>query len=182
MPADDLALVDYARLTPDSLRESAEAAMRACDAAVDAIVAIPDGERTFANTMVALEAATDDVQLCFRELRVHGVRLGRRRASRHRAREVEKRSTSTASRFASARTCTGHPRVRGNGGGGALDRRGSAAAGAQLRDYRRSGFELPPEQRQRVQALIEPAGGAGCEVPEGDRRVGRRDRGPARAS
>ena len=37
--------------------------MDACDAAIAAIVALPAGERTFANTMLALEDATDEVSL-----------------------------------------------------------------------------------------------------------------------
>ncbi|MEO6397943.1 MAG: hypothetical protein ABIP13_05710, partial [Tepidiformaceae bacterium] len=33
--------------------------MRSCDAAIDALVAIPDIDRTFANTLLAIEDATD---------------------------------------------------------------------------------------------------------------------------
>ena len=61
--SDDLGLVDYASLTPDSLTAQCDAAMRECDAAIAAIVATPDRERTFENTLLALEEATDSVAL-----------------------------------------------------------------------------------------------------------------------
>ena len=48
-------------MTPEEVTRACEDAIAACDAGVDAIVATTDGERTFANTLGALEAATDGV-------------------------------------------------------------------------------------------------------------------------
>ncbi|MCZ7576626.1 MAG: hypothetical protein M5U18_06090 [Dehalococcoidia bacterium] len=59
--ATSLDLVSFDSLTPTQLGEACEAAMRACDASIEAIVAVPDGERTFANTLLALEEAVEPV-------------------------------------------------------------------------------------------------------------------------
>ena len=50
-------LPDYAALTPEALSKACQAAVDAADACVDAIVGVPDGERTYANTLLALEEA-----------------------------------------------------------------------------------------------------------------------------
>lgn len=59
--AGSLDLVNFGELTPAQLGEACEAAMRACDASIAAIVAVPDGQRTFANTLLALEEAVEPV-------------------------------------------------------------------------------------------------------------------------
>ena len=61
MTAVDAGLPDFSAMTPEKVTRACEDAIAACDAAVETIVAIPDGERTFANTLGALEAATDGV-------------------------------------------------------------------------------------------------------------------------
>ena len=54
-------MIDFDKLTPEIVARECEAAMKACDAAIAAIVAVPAAERTFANTFVALEAAADHI-------------------------------------------------------------------------------------------------------------------------
>ncbi|MBI2766107.1 MAG: Zn-dependent oligopeptidase [Chloroflexi bacterium] len=61
MTADALAPVEFERLTPEVVAEACQAGMDACDAAIAAIVAVPAGARTFANTMLALEEAVEHV-------------------------------------------------------------------------------------------------------------------------
>ena len=54
-------MIDFDKLTPEIVARECEAAMKACDAAIAAIVASPAAERTFANTFVALESAADHI-------------------------------------------------------------------------------------------------------------------------
>src|SRR3990172_4298920 len=61
MTSDSLDLVDFASLTPERIAAACKEAMDTCDAAVARIAAVPDGQRTFANTLLALEEATDRV-------------------------------------------------------------------------------------------------------------------------
>ena len=147
-------MIEFEKLTPERLTEACEQAMRACDAAIAAIVATPPAERTFANTLVALESAADHVGQAsgtyafmayvspddaLREtarewdekLSKYGVELG--------FREDLYQAVKEYSGSAEAAALAGEERRL-------IDR--------TLRDYRRNGFELPKEQRERVQALM----------------------------
>ena len=61
MPSNDLDLTDFAALTPESVERACREAMANCDARLAGIAAVADGERTYTNTMIALEEATDGV-------------------------------------------------------------------------------------------------------------------------
>src|ERR1700733_7278626 len=51
------ALPDYANVTPEDMARACRAAMRECDDRIGALVAVPAGQRTFGNTVLALEEA-----------------------------------------------------------------------------------------------------------------------------
>ena len=148
-------MIDFKNLTPADVARACQEAIDACEPGVDAIVAMPAGERTFDNTLIALESAVDHVQQAGGQVRVHGVRRARRCAARHRprvgaeARQVRRRARASArtstTPYASLRRRPRPPRSQA---------RRSALLDRTLRDYRRNGFELPKEQRERVQALM----------------------------
>ena len=54
-------MIPYDKLTPEIVASECEAAMRACDEGIAAIVATPTAKRTFDNTFVALESAMDHI-------------------------------------------------------------------------------------------------------------------------
>jgi thimet oligopeptidase len=155
MPLDDLALADYSGLTPDSLREAAEAAIRACDAAVDAIVSIPDGQRTFANTMVALEDATDRVSFAsgnYGFMAYVSADDALREAARETDEKLDKYGIALSFRDD---LCQAIRAFAATDEAKALTGEDSRLLERELRDYRRSGFELPSEQRDRVRAMFD---------------------------
>jgi thimet oligopeptidase len=147
-------MIDFSTLTPDQLAHACEAAMRACDEGIAAIIAEPAGERTFDNTLVALEAAVDHVQQAGGQYAFMAY-VAEDQALREAAHEWEQRLDKYAVELAfredlyeavrafaetpEASALTGEPRRL-------LD--------FTMRDYRRNGFELPKEQRERVQALM----------------------------
>ncbi len=57
----DYDLPDYATVTPDELAAACTAAMGRCDAALAAVAAVPAAERDLANTLLALEAAEEEI-------------------------------------------------------------------------------------------------------------------------
>jgi Zn-dependent oligopeptidase len=50
-------LPDYASVTREDLAKACQAAVEECDARIAALVAVPAGQRTFANTVLAVEEA-----------------------------------------------------------------------------------------------------------------------------
>lgn len=155
MPNDDLFLADFASLTPAAIAEATEHAQRDCDAAIDAIVAVPAGERTFANTLLAVEEAGEIVgkvsaaygfmayvsdseelraagRACEEALEKYGIALSFREDLYHAIREFAV-TPEAASLAGENRRLLDH----------------------ELRDYRRNGFDLPAEQRARVRELFD---------------------------
>src|SRR5688500_56655 len=54
-----LDLVSFETLIPDDLAAACQRAMDSCDAIIAAVVALPSGKRTFANTLLPPEEGTD---------------------------------------------------------------------------------------------------------------------------
>jgi thimet oligopeptidase len=153
--AGSLDLVDFGTLTPVLLGEACEAAMRACDAGIEAIVAVPDGQRTFANTMLALEEAVEPVsqasgQYAFMAYVAADDDL--RAAARERDEKLDKYLVGLSFRedlYAAIKAFAGTPEAA------ALSGEDARWLAHELRDYRRNGFDLPAEERQRVRALFD---------------------------
>lgn len=153
--AGTLDLVNFGELTPAQLGEACEAAMRACDASIEAIVAVPDGGRTFANTLLALEEAVEPVaqasgQYAFMAYVSADDTL--RGAAREWDEKLDKYMVGLSFRedlYAAIKAFAGTAEAA------ALEGEDARWLAHELRDYRRNGFDLPAEQRQRVRALFD---------------------------
>ena len=153
--AGTLDLVDFASLTPDQVAEGCEAAMRACDAGVDAIAAVPDNKRTFANTLLALEAATDHLaaaQGTLGFMAYVSADDALRTAAREWDEKLDKYAVGLSFRedlYAAVKAFSESAEAKG------LSGEDARLLEHELRDYRRNGFELAPEERAKVRALFD---------------------------
>ena len=153
--AGTLDLVDFANLTPAKIAEGCEAAMRDCDAAVNAIVAIPDADRTFANTLLALENAGDGLgsaqgQLGFMAYVTADDDL--RASAREWDEKLDKYGIALSFRedlHAAVKAFAALPEA------GALESEDARLLEFELRDYRRNGFGLPAAERGKVRDLFD---------------------------
>ncbi|MEP7216149.1 MAG: M3 family metallopeptidase, partial [Anaerolineaceae bacterium] len=153
--AGSLDLVDFASLTSAKIAAGCESAMRGCDAAVDAIVAIPDAYRTFANTMLALEEAADVLgsaqgQLGFMAYVTADDEL--RASAREWDEKLDKYGIALSFRedlYAAVRAFALLPEASG------LTGEDARLLQFELRDYRRNGFELPADERAKVRELLD---------------------------
>ncbi len=146
---------DYASVTADAVQRGTEDAIARSDAVLAQIVAVPSGGRTWANTMQPLDQVAnilgqadgtwgfmayvhpdEDLRAVALEneqrLETYSTGLGFREDLYRAVREVAETPEAAALQGAEARL---------------LER--------TLRDYRRNGFDLPAEQRARVQELKE---------------------------
>jgi thimet oligopeptidase len=147
--------VDFGALTPAQLGEACEAAMRACDASIEAIVAVPTGERTFANTLLALEEAVEPVSQAsgqYAFMAYVSADDALRGAAREWDEKLDKYMVGLSFRedlYAAIKA------FAGTGEAAALEGEDARWLAHELRDYRRNGFDLPAEERQRVRALFD---------------------------
>ena len=147
-------MIDFDKLTPALLTDACEQAIRECDAAIAAIVALPDDARTFETTFVALESAADRI----------GQASGSYAFMAYVAPDDDLRETARAwdekiSKYANelgfredlynaVKAYSASPEAASLAG------EEQRLVERTLRDYRRNGFELPKEQRERVQFLM----------------------------
>ena len=161
MTAVDAGLPDFSALTPEQVTRACENAIAACDAGIDAVVATPDGERTFANTLGALEEATDGVsqasgQYAFMAYVAEGDEL--REAARASEERIDKYLVDLSFRedlYAAIKAYAAH--------GEALGPEEARLLEFELRDYRRNGFDLPEAERARVRELSDELVSLGVE-------------------
>ncbi len=146
-------MIDFEKLTPQIVADECQRAMERCDAGVTDIIATSGDKRTFANTFVALESATDNVVQALgwytfmayvapddalretardweQKLEQYAVQLGFREDLYNAVREY--------AQSAQAKSLQGEEKRL-------LDR--------TMLDYRRNGFALPKEHRARVEEL-----------------------------
>jgi thimet oligopeptidase len=147
-------MIDFDKLTPEIVTRECEAAIRACDTAIAAIVATPAGERSFANTFVALESAADHVGQASGSYAFMAY-VAPDDALRETAREWDEKLSKYAvalgfreDLYAAVKEYAAKPQAA------SLVGEEKRLVERTLRDYRRNGFELPKEQRERVQALM----------------------------
>lgn len=147
-------MIDFDKLTPEIVARECEAAMKACDAAVGAIVAVPTAERTFANTFVVLEAAADHIGQAsgaYTFMAYVAVDDALRETARDWDEKLSKYGVELGFRedlYAAVKEYASALEAAGLSGEEKrlLDR--------TIRDYRRNGFDLPKAQRERVQVLM----------------------------
>src|SRR5688572_16604340 len=150
-----LDLVSFETLTPDDLAAACQRAMDGCDAIIADVVAVPAGTRTFANTLLPLEEGTDLVaaasgQYAFMAYVTANEDL--RNTAREWDEKLDKYMVGLSFRedlYAAIKEYSESPEVKG------LTGEESRWLEFELRDYRRNGFDLPLEQRQKVRGLFD---------------------------
>lgn len=146
-------MIEYGKLTPQKVAEGCEKAMRDCDEAIAAIVAVPAGERTFANTFAALETAADYVGQAsgaYAFMAYVALDDDLRETAREWDEKISKYAVDLTYRedlYESIKEYAESPEAA------TLQGERKRLLEHTLRDYRRAGFDLPKEQRQRVQEL-----------------------------
>jgi thimet oligopeptidase len=147
-------VIPYDKLTPDIVARECKAAMTACDAAIAGIVATPTAQRTFDSTFVALESAMDyiaqaDGAYAFISYVSADDEL------RETAREWDEKLSQYAVQlgfredlYNAVKEYAASPEAA------SLQGDENRLLEHALRDYRRNGFDLPKEQREKVQELF----------------------------
>ena len=146
---------DYATLTPGDPHAGAAAATARADAILAALVAVPAGDRTFANTVLPLDEVAASSAIA-RGRYGFPANVASDDVLRSEAREAQRRlsvySTSIGFRddvYAALRAYADQPEAATLA---PLERR---YLDQLLRDFRRNGFALGAEERARVRALRE---------------------------
>jgi len=152
---DSLDLVDFAALTARAIADACQGAMDGCDRIVAAVVAVPAGMRTFANTLFPLEEASDIVaeasgQHAFMAYVSADDAL--RAAAREWDEKLDKYMVALSFRedlYEAIREFAATAEAK------ALAGEDARWLAFELRDYRRNGFELPAEERSQVRTLFD---------------------------
>ncbi len=146
---------DYTSVGATTIRDQGAAAIAEVEAALDELVAVPDADRTEANTLVALDAVHDRLtQASGRYAFLAEVAPDEavREAGLVFRKELDSFSTRIGFRedvYAAVRAFAASP------AGAALEGESARHLEFTLRDFRRNGFELDHAAREQVQALKE---------------------------
>jgi thimet oligopeptidase len=146
--------MDFAALTPDAVAKACGRAMEDADRAIASIVATPAGGRTFASTFGALEDVGDvlaQVSGSYGFMSYVSDDDGVRETAREWEEKLGKYGVELGFRedlYGAVREFAETPEAK------ALQGEERRLLEHTLRDYRRNGFELPKEQRARVQELM----------------------------
>ncbi len=150
----EFGLARFGSFGAEDVERVCEEAMARCSEAVDAIVAVPDAERTFENTMVALESAADLVGQASGQygfMAYVAEDEGLRETARGWEQKLEQFGIALAFRedlYEAVRAFAETDEARG------LEGQTRRLLERSLRDYRRIGFGLPREEREQVQGLL----------------------------
>lgn len=154
MPS-DLDLVDFASLTPAAVEAAARRAMERADAATRRIAAIPPANRTYANTLLALEDAADGI------VSTSGTHAfmafvsaddALRDSARHWDQELDKYMVGLAFNedlYRSLKEFAETPEAQ------TLQGEDARFLERELRDFRRNGFDLPADVRAALRAKFD---------------------------
>ena len=144
---------DYASVTAARIRDDGRAAIEQIEAAVGTLVAVPEADRGFANSLGALDAIHDQLgQTSGRYAFLAQVAPEKdvRDAALAFQQELDAFATSLGFRDDVYRAIRG---FADSLDATALEPDGSRLLDYTLRDFRRNGFELGPEARARVEEL-----------------------------
>ena len=148
-------MIDFSTPTPARIAETLQETVEQVEAIVAEVVALPAGEHTFANTLLRLEAASDIIERahgCYGFMSYVAEDAAVREAADALREALEKYQIDLSFREELYIAVTDYAET---------DEAQSLTGEDQrllehtLRDYRRDGFGLPPEQRQRVRELKE---------------------------
>jgi len=148
-------LFDYGAVTPDAIEEAVSAAIAEVDEILDAVVAVPDGDRTFANTVLPLDEVDDVLSRAdgsYGFLAYVSTDESLRAAARENEEKLSTFATGIGFRedvYLAVEAYAGSSEAQG------LDRRRARLVEFTLRDFRRNGMTLDTDARARVQALQE---------------------------
>ena len=146
-------LIDYSKITGDDITQNVESAIARSDAVLDAMLAVPHDQRSYDNTMGPINELSDDLHQTFGKFAFLGyvaddadlreiAREGEQRLDKYQVdlgfREDVYEAIRAYSESADAKALTGE-RAR--------------LLEFTLRDYRRRGFGMDKEVRDRVQDL-----------------------------
>ncbi len=153
--AGSLDLVNFATLSPEELATACQQAMDRCDEILARVVAVPAGSRTFANTLLPLEEASDFVgeasgQYAFMAYVSADDAL--RNAAREWDEKLDKYMVGLSFREDLYQAIK---EFAATAEAAALTGEDARWLAFELRDYRRNGFDLPAGQRQRVRELFD---------------------------
>ncbi len=153
--AGSLDIVDFASLTPDRIAQACESAMAACDAIIDGVVTVTAGQRTFENTLLPLEAAGDAVagaSGAYAFMAYVSADEALRDAAREWDEKLDKYMVGISFRedlYDAIKQYSETPEAK------SLSGEDARWLEFELRDYRRNGFDLPQEERDKVRALMD---------------------------
>ncbi|WP_322817926.1 M3 family metallopeptidase [Tepidiforma sp.] len=159
----DLDLVPWDRLTPEELADACQRAIDACEAGVAEITSLASGVRTYENTMLALEDAVEPVALAsgaYAFLAYVSADDGLRQVAREWDERLDKYLVGLSFRedlYEAVREFAATEEAKALGGEDAR------YVAFELRDYRRNGFELPRERRDRLRELMDELVAIGVE-------------------
>jgi thimet oligopeptidase len=148
-------MLDYTTPTPDQIAEAQARAIEQCDRIVAEAVAVPDQQRTFQNTLLPLDEVADRINTTYGRyafMRQVTTDANVRAAAQACEEALEKYGIALDFRedvFAAVKAYAGQEEAASLQG----ERRRFLEK--TLRDFRRNGFDLPPEQREQVKRLKE---------------------------
>ena len=152
---DDLRPIDFSALTPGAIASACDEAMKASDAAIASVVGIPAGERTFANTMTALDEAMDalgQVSGAYAFMSYVSSDDALRETARGWEAKLDKYMVGLGFRedlYGAIQEFAARPEAA------ALEGEAARLLEFWQRDYRRNGFELPADEREEVRKLFD---------------------------
>ncbi len=146
-------MIDFTVPTPEAIAQAQRDTIERTDAIVAAVVAVPAGERSFANTLLPLEELADLVERAqgrYGFMSYVAEDAGVRAAAEALREALEKYEIELGFRedlYAAVAAYAQSPDAA------ALTGEEQRLLAWTMRDYRRHGFELPPAQRERVRGL-----------------------------
>ncbi|MFD0634458.1 M3 family metallopeptidase [Catenulispora yoronensis] len=148
-------LPDYSTVTPDELAQACRAAVEDCDARIAELVAIPSGQRTFENTVLALEearAAVKEARAAWGFLAEVAPGEGLRAASQVWGERLDKHMIGIG---LDEQVFQAVHEYKDNARAAALSEVDARLLEELLRGFQRSGIDLPTVQRDRLRTLLD---------------------------
>jgi thimet oligopeptidase len=146
-------LIDYSTITAEDIQQEMQAAMDRSDAIIDAMLAVPDGKRTFANTLLPLNSIEDLLGKAFGKYAFLGY-VATDEALREMARTEEEKmnkyGVDLGFREDVYNAVLAYSKTKEAKG---LQGERARYLEFALRDYRRNGFGLDADVRKQVQDL-----------------------------
>ena len=147
-------MIEFETLTPARIEEACADAIRRCDEGIAAIVAVDPSARTFENTFGALESAADIIGQAsgaYAFMAYVSADDGVRETARDWDEKLSKYAVDLGFREDLYQAIK---QYAATSEAAALEGEEKRLLERTLRDYRRNGFDLPPEKRAQVQALM----------------------------